>query len=1059
MAKSPIKFLDEVIVRSPILPLRPAFREEDIDRLLNDDFFLEAIYIASPVLYKECLLYKQGLIKEEKDKQKIINGLLRYYSRMSTRCTPFGLFSTVGVTRFNKINDSDVPETTKKATLYRHTRLDMYFLQRMTGLFLQMPYLAKYILFFPNNSIYPANKEIRYIEYTYLREFRQSKISAIVQNQYITKVLACSRNGITKDELTKVIIAENVDETAATQFVEELIASQVLISEFEVATTNEEDYILQVIRHLTNIYERSKNWYALSILDILNSTVADLKKLDEQPANRVEEYQRIIDKIRMLQPVIVEDKTFHVDTYRRYDTTTVPIRESIKKELSEALQFMLEMNGGSVMFNNNIEKFKSKFTSRYDTAFVPLVEVLDTDLGIGYPVNKQKKSSPLVDDIPLGNGGEGGGRQVELSRVENWLLEILKRPGNQHKQSIHLDKCSPPQGYKPGNVDWSQLPRSISAIFRLQDDERQTVFAEFFGGPSAAQLLARFTYGNKEIRDVAEKIVEHEESVIENAIYVEIVHLPDDRISNILMYPGFRRYELPYLAIASTDQKNVIPINDIYVKVAFNQIILFSKSLNKRIIPCKTHMHTHSSLNSLPLYHFWGDLQQEYSNRLIGFSINTISSLLNFVPRICYKETILSLATWNLPMQAISELENEKKEKLAEKVAKLRAQYNIAERVLYIDRDNELYVDFSDLRSVNNWLKVIRNKTAVVLKEVLWKNEERAVPRYNHQYVATILNTTKIRVADVPFDIADLPQRNFGLGSEWLYVKLYCGISSADLILSEVIHPMMNKIAQSGFASKWFFIKYQDPDYHIRLRFLLTSPDKASELSRLINADISESEYGNLIWKIQPDTYSREIERYGSTSMEICETIFFIDSLFALPVIGYLQRKNNPNLAFLIGLRLTDDLLADLGLTLQEKINFVDAVRKEYQKEFEPSMKKINEKYALHKKDIADLLDRENDHTGKFREIIPLLKQRKAALKEPLQAILALKEEQQLTVDPFSLMSSLVHMMLNRLITHKERLHELLGYEFLYMHYNAVRYTAKIPDVKIGVGDQQEINL
>jgi thiopeptide-type bacteriocin biosynthesis protein len=1041
-----------------MLPIKGTFSEQDIDRLLNDEFFLEAIYIASPVLYKECLLYKQGLIKEEKDKQKIINGLLRYYSRMSTRCTPFGLFSTVGVARFNNGNEHENKKTGENSSVYRHTRLDMYFLQRMTGLFLQMPFLAKYILFYPNNSIYPVNKEIRYIEYTYLREFRQSKISAIVQNQYITRVLENSRNGITKEDLVKIIVDENVDEATATQFIEELVSSQVLISEFEVATTSDEDYILQIIRHLASIYERSKDWYVLSVLDILRSTVADLRKLDERPVNSVQEYQRIIDKVRMLQPVIVEEKTFHVDAYRRYDTATVGIRESVKRELTEALQFMLEMNGGSVMFNNNIEKFKSKFTNRYDTAFIPLVEVLDTDLGIGYPVNKQKKSSPLVDDIPLGNAGEEGGRQVNLSRFENWLLEILKHPDNQHKQSIHLDKCAPPKGYKPAAIDWGQLPRSISAIFRLKEDERQTLFAEFFGGPSAAQLLARFTYGNKEIRDVAEKIIAHEDSVTENAVYVEIVHLPDDRISNILMHPGFRKYELPYLAVASADQENIIPINDIYVTVAFNQIILFSKSLNKRIIPCKTHMHTHSSMNSLPLYHFWGDLQQEYNNRLIGFSINSISSFLNFVPRICYKETILSLATWNLPMQVISNLDSDRKEGLAEKIVKLRTQYNIPERVLYIDRDNELYVDFTDLRSVNNWLKAIRNSTVVVLKEVLWENGEREVPRYNHQYVASLLNTTKIRVADVTFDIANLPQRNFGLGSEWFYVKLYCGISSADLVLSEVIHPMVNRIMQGGLASKWFFVKYQDPDYHIRLRFLLTSPDKAGELSNLLNSAISGSEYGNLIWKIQPDTYSREIERYGSTSMEICESIFFIDSLFALPIIGYVQRRSNPILAFLIGVRLTDDLLSELGLTLQEKISFADAVRKEYQKEFEPSMKKINEKYALHKKDVAELLNRENDQTGKFKEIMPLLNQRKAALNEQLKAISALKEEQRLTIDPFSLMSSLVHMMLNRLITHKERLHELMVYEFLYMYYNTARHTLKTSDTVVGAGKQQEIN-
>lgn len=1036
MALLPINFLDEVIIRSPVYPLNDTFTDDDITDLISNDFFMEAIYIASPTLYKECLLYKQGLVKEEKQKQKIINSLLRYYSRMSTRCTPFGLFSTVGVGQFNDLIAA--PSVKEDSLFYRHTRFDMYFLQRTANLFLQMPYLARHILFFPNNSIYSANNEIRYIEYTYYNDFRKSKISAIVKNQYVTQVLEHCKQGSTRQGLIKLIVQENIEETIATQFVDDLIASQVLISEFEVATTSNEGYIYQIFNCLENIYARSKDWYPLSILNVLKDCVTDMQSLDQNTHNKVDAYQKIVDKIKLLQPVIAEGKTFHIDSYRLYRPSTIALRQSIKKELAELFQYFLEVSAGEVIISNHLNTFKSKFTNRYDTSVVPLIEVLDSDIGIGYPVNKQKKSSPLVDDIPLGNNSKAAGAQINMSAREKWLLEILKNSENNKQNSIQLADYVPPHKYSLGQDDWQSLPRSVSAIFRTLDDEQQTLFFEFFNGPSAAPLLSRFTYGNKEIRNVVKKIIEHEELVTDNAIYVEIVHLPDDRVSNILMHPPFRKYELPYLAIASTEEDNVIPLDDIHIKVESNEIILFSKARRKRIIPCKTHMHMHSAMNSLPLYHFWGDLQQDYNNRSLNFTVYNLQTLLTFIPRIYYKQTIISAATWNLPKQAIRNLENSKE--FSSELITLKAKFDLPDQVLFVDGDNELLVNFSNLRSVQNWLKAIGSKDIIVLKEILWGSSGR----FNHQYVATLLNTTPISFPEMPSFEHGMLQRQFGFGSEWLFVKLYCGIGSSDLILSKVILPFIHKITQAGIVAKWFFVKYQDPDYHIRLRFLMTDADKSNDIFELLNSFISSSEYGFLIWKLQPDTYYREIERYGSTSMEICESIFHLDSLFTLSIINYLQNKSNVNLAFLIGMRLVHDLLVGLQLSLDEKINFVNLNKRAYQKEFEAnklSVKRINEKYALLKKDIFQILSSspEDKEPADYQAVRPLLRQRQELMHDSLAALLLQRNKEQLKVDFFSLTSSLIHMCLNRLITNKERLHELLVYEFLDMYYNTAK--------------------
>src|SRR5262249_34676440 len=61
--------------------------------------------------------------------------------------------------------------------------------------------------------------------------------------------------------------------------------------------------------------------------------------------------------------------------------------------------------------------------------------------------------------------------------------------------------------------------------------------------------------------------------------------------------------------------------------------------------------------------------------------------------------------------------------------------------------------------------------------------------------------------------------RSFPPGSEWLYAKLYTGPAAVDQVLRDVVKPVVQKVMHSGAADRWFFIRYGDPDWHLRLRF------------------------------------------------------------------------------------------------------------------------------------------------------------------------------------------------------------------------------------------------
>ena len=1036
---APLKLIDKIIVRSPLYPFNFSSTVEQVYALLEDDFFMEAIYVSSPLLYEEAVKLKEGQIKVEKEKQKITNSLYRYFTRMYSRSTPFGLFSTCDVAEWGSGDNTDVERTYR-----RHTRLDMYFLQTMVSTLTQITNIKELLHYHSNSSIYLTDSEIRYIEHTYLAGLRKYKISAVTRNDYVLSMLEASKGGVSKQVLVQKMVEKGISEADASGFIDNLIDSQLLLNEFEVAITGEDDFAYQVLKHLEAITERSNSWYVRSVLIFFKGVVHDLQALDSGKPNKVLAYKQLVAKLKQLQPVIEEGKTFHIDSYRM-GTKPLTVRETAKEEILDVIGYMLQMNQGMFLINRTLEDFKTKFWERYENATVPLVEALDTDMGIGYPVNRKSASAPMVDDIVVKQAEVG--TTIQLSAVEKILFELLSREDNQNQYQINLDKhIKPMQASALGPNAWAMMPLSMSVLFRILNNEEQTLLFEGITGPSAAPFLARFTYGNKEIREVVETVIAEEEKQVENAIMAEIVHLPDNRVTNVIMHPPMRKYEIPYLAMPSTNDACVIELADLHLRMDNGELILFSKKHNKRILPRKTHMHNHVN-NSLPAYNFLADLQEQGGNRSFMFFGRELLRLFVFMPRCYYKNVIISAAMWHLTSAIIEQLKVAEGKIPTEAIEKIRKQYNIPNLVLHVEGDNELLVDFSNPNLVQIWLNLIKNAPSVLLKEFLYEPDKGKI--FTNQYIASLINTEKRTYPNpIPFTAAENQpaiKRHFPLGSEWVFLKLYCGIGSVDMILNKTIAPIMNKLLQQGLIQKWFFIKYFDTEYHIRLRMLLKNPADMYQVLNIVNESIAQSQEKILIWKIQPDMYSRELERYGPTTIEHCETLFFVDSMVTAQLFPLLQFGQNNRMTFLWGVKMTDDLLNAFQLTLEEKLALVDEVRKAYQREFnadKDTNDKINTKYNLMKGELEAMLANE-DPEGKNKMKFSLLQQKIAMQMPIITEIVKLKQSGELQVDFTGLVSSLIHMLLNRLISVKERLHEFLVYEFLVKQYRMQMFKGK----------------
>ncbi|WP_179415579.1 lantibiotic dehydratase [Mucilaginibacter sp. E4BP6] len=124
---SPYHFFEKIILRTPYLPLGNEVLLKDVYTLLKDDFFLEAIYLASPILYHETIKLKLNLIPG-KEKPRLELSLLKYLKRMTSRCTPFGLFATTGIPSWSEKSEIKY----KNTDFFRHSRIDMEYLVNLS---------------------------------------------------------------------------------------------------------------------------------------------------------------------------------------------------------------------------------------------------------------------------------------------------------------------------------------------------------------------------------------------------------------------------------------------------------------------------------------------------------------------------------------------------------------------------------------------------------------------------------------------------------------------------------------------------------------------------------------------------------------------------------------------------------------------------------------------------------------------------------------------------------------------------------------------------------------
>ena len=125
-----------------------------------------------------------------------------------------------------------------------------------------------------------------------------------------------------------------------------------------------------------------------------------------------------------------------------------------------------------------------------------------------------------------------------------------------------------------------------------------------------------------------------------------------------------------------------------------------------------------------------------------------------------------------------------------------------------------------------------------------------------------------------------------------------------------------------------------DPEKHLRFRVHLLDLTALGQVFQMITNAIQPFENEGIIWKVQADTYQREIERYGENVMELTETLFCEDSYAILQMLDQTWGDEREPIRWQWTLKVIDAFLNDFGLTITEKKNLLERMTISFANEF-----------------------------------------------------------------------------------------------------------------------------
>lgn len=515
------------------------------------------------------------------------------------------------------------------------------------------------------------------------------------------------------------------------------------------------------------------------------------------------------------------------------------------------------------------QTFSSCYRDRYGQESQPLAEVFDLEVGICSHLTEALNEHLEQDSI-----------------YERALAAYLTQEISENAQGvIELDNFINPYKQAHTNVDAGAL---LIAFTKTGANDVDFEFIDS-GAGIGSEMFARFAVDDERLSrlnsKVWEKLVEGTDKP-----FAELVYCPHPYYARELcLRPSLSEQFIPLSTSVGMAQGSPVTISNLMIGVEREDVYLFNRETGLPVTPTLNSSHNFRAAQNHPLYRWLPVLNKQH---VYGFQWPRTFQRVASLPAVklrgkTIKRRQLS-ATWL-------------RRSAGDRKQVLRALRNWSSgKSIKIGRgDQFLPINLDEEQSVDVLFDLLEDLQNVIVED----NEPSEIQvvhdgfnTYRHEVIIPFFRSTES--APSKKIVPKRHQKNKITATErlvepdWLYIQWTCNRSAHNRLLRDIIGPVAQNIVAQGLAEKWFFVRYRDPDDHLRIRFQCKGDTKAA-LSNIL-LQLSEDalrERRIADWRLLP--YVPELTRYGGRhSLSECheefwrsstETIRFIERHFSLP--------------------------------------------------------------------------------------------------------------------------------------------------------------------------------
>lgn len=950
----------------------------------NDSLIREALTIASPSLCHT--------MNNKKDSKQVLASLVKYYSRMTTRSTPFGLFSFVSMGSIEEVSHVyfDLSKVHKRA------RPDMGWLIAVIDKLCQDPALLPSLSIRKNPLVLDSGGRV-YLNYVRKESEDENKKTVSIRSSFlIDAILQNTKTPIGVGELQHRIMAENptLDSEKVLEVIKQLLKQQFLSFDLLPSLLTESPFN-DLLSKFSFISAPKTSIYPLIEIE---------KKINEYnktiPGVGVEKLQQIQQEMGLIAS---SQHTIQVDSV--YKGNKITLSKTIAHELGEAVEVLWRLS--HVYSHSHILKpYHERFLEKYGIhRVIPILELLSEGCGLGVP---EVYKLPMQD--------ESSGRRQ--SKWEKWIGQqwsecILQRKKEVQLTDQQLDMLLESPDKKKALLSFDLFCEIIANSQRhLENGDYLLLISSFSrqGGATFGRFLDLFDEYQKEqlrVFHLAEEDLEKEKMFAQSS-YLSI----SPRSANVAIQPNLRRYSI------NLEDSGSISLDNIVVGAMQDRFYLKIKDQPKELIVTAGNMLSPFAAPA-PL-RFMRDVSASRHQAIMSFPWIDLEKQ-SFLPRVCYKKTILSTAQWRVDLLHLGSTEKDNSEIIEKKFNEWANRWELPRYCFMGDGDQRILIDRSYPAHLREIVQQLKKGRSITLKEKVGEKEGQWAKSDlgNHfcEFVIPFSKNPKYTSSEerltFPQNKAISTKSRWKLpGSEWLYAKFYLDAVQETRFLLEHCSRFCKTMLQQNIITDWFFVRYSDSRPHIRLRF---RGDQSNIISYLLPA------LHNLSLKLLEDrsiqemaiaSYEREVERYGGEELiEFAEAFFSADSITTLSLLAIQTSKKTQLSEECIAALSLLDILKQFRLSSTQQIELLSAAQ---------SAKEGLKGFRQYKNLLMSLGEAvEQNNLAEHEEGVLLSKafeMREGALAAFTNHMHDLGHKQQLASTPEVIKNSLLHMHCNRLL-------------------------------------------